>query len=243
MSRSLRRAVVVSAKGEFCTALARVLAQGAHEAVLVADVDQAVERVLQGGVDCVLLTVDASGDPGDLETDAALLRFCGFTGPVLAVLVGAAGAVLPIAATAATCPAGIDALLSLPSEADRFVRLVRERLGGAAAVSRDTCGDFSRVPGYAALRRRFALTLPITRERLRRLVGAADIEALRRELHVLKGNAGTFGLQVLSVQSQRALALFRAERPADALGVCGALMRRMSGARQPARHGHRNSRP
>lgn len=200
----------------------------------MADADQAVERVLQGGVDCVLLTVDAPGDTRSIEADTALLRFCGFTGPVLAVVVGANGP------SAAVCATGRDVSVD---DAERFARLVRKRLGGVATVSQDSPEDFSQVPGYGALRQRFALTLPVTRERLRRLAGAADIEALRRELHVLKGNAGAFGHHTLSVQSQRVLALFRAGRPADALGVCGALLRRMSGARRPGRHGHRNPRP
>lgn len=203
--------------GQDAVDAARAALEVAGVPVTVArDARSALESGLHDPPDALLI------DPNLPAADVvSTLRFAGFRGPVLAWDAGTGGA--PTGTRAACAIDGTrdfvaDAWVVPPLDVGA---LLAGPLAGAAAI--DDAQGFDALPEFAQMQACFDEALPATLARLRSLAQGRAWGELARELHRLKGMAGTFGRDDLTRDAQRAGALLAQGRVDAACALCAAM--------------------
>jgi len=227
--RPARRPRVLLALGATIAAEAVDAARAALEAAglpvtIARDTHGALESGLRDPPDALLI------DPGLPAADVvATLRFAGFRGPVLAW--DEAVTAIPHEADggargSAAVASGIDVAPGFDANARVAAPLdVGALLAGplAGLSEREDEEGFDAIPEFARLRAAFHDGLPATLARLRSLSQERAWDELARELHRLKGSAGTFGRADLTRDALRAGALLAAGQHDAASALCAGL--------------------
>ena len=183
---------------------------------LVGNGMEAVERALGGDFDLVLMDVQMPLLDGIGATRT--LRAAGYGAPIIALTANVMAEDVQ-----RYLESGCTRCVGKPIDFNFLVQCLAELLPGDAGGEWTAPSEAEALPGFGAIKRAFEDGLPGRLAQLQALAAGADWDALREQVHMLKGSAGSFGYPRVT---ELARALEQALERGDTAGV-GALVRQL----------------
>ncbi len=159
--------------------------------ISVGTTDEAMARIKEGGIDCVLC--DLILMDGADELAVSRLRKGGYTGPIALVTAETSAPRIKQATDA-----GASAVLSKPFDASKLTSLLATWLSAGTSGEEPIVSAIGNNPETAGLVEQYVTRLRTLAREMRKHIENNNLEGVRQACQMVRGSAAGFGFQILS---------------------------------------------